>query len=266
MGTLIENEWLKLTKKKSTWIMLGLLVLLTFGITYIVRIGSQGMKANDLFVSLGEMTSFLNLIVVIAAASSVAEEFTRGTVKFLLIRPFTRTQILAAKAINTLLFACLGTVCLLLSSLVASNIFLRAESPLAATEFNGLPAIVVALVYAGTNLLMILFYIALTLFISAVIRSQSLAVGLGVGVLFGSSIINSLMFFALEKYPWLKWNPFNMMNIRDTIPALLGNPQYSMGIDAGLGYWEMAISLLVYSCLIYVITNWLFNKRDVALS
>ncbi|WP_430612095.1 ABC transporter permease [Enterococcus sp. DIV0876] len=266
MMTLIENEWLKLTKKKSTWIMLGLLVLLTFGITYVVRLGGADMKANDLFVSLSEMTSFLNLIVVIVAASSVAEEFTRGTIKFLLIRPFTRTQILAAKAINILLFAGLGTVCLMLSSFIASNLFLRAESPLAATDFNGLPAVVVALVYAATNLLMILFYLTLTMFISAVIRSQSLAVGLGVGMLFGSSIINSLMLLALEKYPWLKWNPFNMMNIRDTIPSLLGNPQWSVGLDTGLGYGEMAISLLVYSCFIYFITNWLFNKRDVALS
>lgn len=266
MLTLIENEWLKLAKKKSTWIMLGLLVLLTFALTYVVRIGSGDMKANDLFVSLSEMTSFLNLIVVIVAASSVAEEFTRGTIKFLLIRPYKRTQILAAKAINIILFASLGTVCLLLSSLAASNLFLRAESPLAATDFNGLPAIVVALVYAGTNLLLILFYAALTMFISAVIRSQSLAVGLGVGVLFGSSIINSLMLLALEKYPWLKWNPFNMMNIRGTIPTLLGNPQWSMDFSTGLGYWEMAGSLLVYSCLIYLLTNWLFNKRDVALN
>ena len=172
MLTLIKNEWIKLTKKRSTWIMLLLLVLMTFGLTYVVRLGSPEIGANDLFASLSDMTSFLNL--------------------FLLIRPFSRSQILAAKAINTFLFALLGTAVLLISSLAAANLFLAAESPFAATGYNGLAAILVALVFAGTNLLLIVFYIALTIFISAVIRSQSLAVGLGLGMLFGSSIINSI--------------------------------------------------------------------------
>ena len=261
MLTLIKNEWIKLTKKRS-WIMLLLLVLMTFGLTYVVRLGSPEIGANDLFASLSDMTSFLNLFVVIVAASSVAEEFSRGTIKFLLIRPFSRSQILAAKAINTFLFALLGTAVLLISSLAAANLFLAAESPFAATGYNGLAAILVAFVFAGTNLLLIVFYIALTIFISAVIRSQSLAVGL-----FGSSIINSIMLFAQEKYPWLKWNPFNFMNIKEQIPSLLNSPDMQMtAFDPGLGYWEMAIGILVYSVLIYLLTNWLFNKRDVALS
>ena len=81
MRTLIKNEWIKVTKKKSTWIMLGLLVVLTFGLTYVVRLGSPDTKANDLFIFLSDMTSFLNLFVVIVAASAVAEEFSRGTIK-----------------------------------------------------------------------------------------------------------------------------------------------------------------------------------------
>ena len=122
MRTLIKMNGSK-SRKKSTWIMLGLLVVLTFGLTYVVRLGSPDTKANDLFIFLSDMTSFLNLFVVIVAASAVAEEFSRGTIKFLLIRPFSRSQILAAKAINTLLFALLGTLVLFLSSFLASNLF-----------------------------------------------------------------------------------------------------------------------------------------------
>ena len=161
----------------------------------------------------------------------------------------------------------LGTLVLFLSSFLASNLFLVSESPFTSTDYNQLPAIVVALVYAATNLLLIVFYMTMTLFISAVIRSQSMAVGLGVAVLFGSSIINSIMLFAIEKYPWLKWNPFNFMNIKDTVPTLLHQTDMQNAIiDPGLNYWEMTIGLLLYSLLIYFLTNWLFNKRDVALS
>ncbi len=59
MLTLIKNEWIKLTKKRSTgsvtWL---LLVLMTFGLTYAVRLGSPEIGANDSFASLSDMTSF----------------------------------------------------------------------------------------------------------------------------------------------------------------------------------------------------------------
>ena len=49
MRTLIKMNGSK-SRKKSTWIMLGLLVVLTFGLTYVVRLGSPDTKANDLFI------------------------------------------------------------------------------------------------------------------------------------------------------------------------------------------------------------------------
>ena len=56
------------------------------------------------------------------------------------------------------------------------------------------------------------------------------------------------------------------MNIKEQIPSVLNSPDMQMtAFDPGLGYWEMAIGILVYSVLIYLLTNWLFNKRDVAL-
>lgn len=275
MGVLITNEWIKLTKKKSTWIMLAIMVVMVFGLTWMMRITSNGeMLANETFSRLTDMTSFLNLFVVIVAASMLAEEFSRGTIKFLLIRPYSRTQILAAKFITSLLYTIFGTIVLFISSFLASNLLLTAESPMKVIDgFNGSTALMVALSYAGTNLLLILLYLSLTIFISAVIRSQSLAVGLGIGVLFGSSMINGLLMLAMQKYPWLKWNMFNMLNIKNLLPEVMGEST-GMGVSVStdgmmelyLSYGEMAIGLLIYTIIIYGITNWLFAKRDVALS
>ena len=185
----------------------------------------------------------------------------------MLIRPFSRSQILAAKAINTLLFALLGTLVLFLSSFLASNLFLVSESPFTSTDYNQLPAIVVALVYAANE-----FTVDCILYDhdSVHLCRHSLSK-------YGSGIRSSCVVreqhhqlhhaFAIEKYPWLKWNPFNFMNIKDTVPTLLHQTDMQNAIiDPGLNYWEMTIGLLLYSLLIYFLTNWLFNKRDVALS
>ncbi|MEI5992849.1 ABC transporter permease [Candidatus Enterococcus mansonii] len=266
MSALIKNEWIKLIKKKSSWIMWLILVAMTFGLTFIVRStartenGEVMVKANDLFASLTEMTSFLNLFVVVVAASIVAEEFSRGTIKFLLIRPFTRSQILFSKFIVSLIYGVIGTVVLFISSFVSANLLLTSESPLAIVEgYHGWNALQVAGAYAGANLLLILLYITITLFISAAIRSQSLAVGVGLGVLFGSSIINSFLTVLLKKYEWLKWNPFNLLSIKN---AIMNNS----GAENGLSFWQMAGGILVYSLIIYVGMQLLFKKRDVSLS
>lgn len=271
MLTLVKNEWIKLAKKYSTWVMLLLLALSTVGVAFITRMVSKEAGANTMFQNLNGVTSFLNLFVVVVAASSVAEEFTRGTIKFLLIRPYSRSQILFAKFITCMLYSLLGTVILFITALAADNLLLKTESPLdVLANGNGHTALAVALVTAATNLLLLVLYVSMTLFISAVIRSQSLAVGLGVGMLFGSTVVNQLMVLAIQKYEWLKWNPFNMLNIKDLIGDLLGakelNPS-AFGSDLlRLGYWEMAGGLVVYAVVIYFLTNFLFNKRDVALS
>ena len=124
------------------------------------------------------MTSFLNLFVVIVAASAVAEEFSRGTIKFLLIRPFSRSQILAAKAINTPLICFAWYTGFISKQFSCQQFVLVSESPFTSTDYNQLPAIVVALVYAATNLLLIVFYMTMTLFISAVIRLSKYGSGI----------------------------------------------------------------------------------------
>ncbi|ALS00240.1 hypothetical protein ATZ33_02260 [Enterococcus silesiacus] len=270
MGVLIKNEWVKLIKKKSSWIMWIILIVMTFGITLLVKSttssqnGEAMMKANDLFASLTEMTSFLNLFIVIVAASIVAEEFSRGTIKFLLIRPFTRSQILFSKFVVCLIYSVIGTVILYLSSLISANLLLTSQSPFALVKgYHGWNALTVAAAYAGANLLLILLYVTITLFISAAIRSQSLAVGVGLGVLFGSSIINSFLNVVIQKYQWLKWNPFNMLNIKNTV---MENTEAVNNYPGYLNFWQMASGILIYSLIIYLLMQQLFKKRDVSLS
>lgn len=265
MGNLIINEWLKLTKKLGTWIMLALLLGLTIFLCILGgAITSRQVGANQTFASLASMLSVLNLIVVIVAATIISEEFSRGTIKFLLIRPYSRTQVYAAKFLTTLLFGLLSTVLLLITCLAAANLFMKAESPLLPVAgFGDWSALKVALVTAGVNLLLLSFYIAITMFISAILRSQAMSVGLGIGLLFGGSLFNDLLFLGQTKFPWLKWNFFNATNIKETIPQLASQP---LDQWLTLDFWQSLGLLGLYGGLLYFFGNWIFSARDVALT
>lgn len=263
MVTLIQNECIKLGKKVSTAVMLILLVVFTFLATILLRTNNTEMTGATFFSELGSMTSLVNMFVVIVTASIVAEEFSRGTIKFLLIRPFSRSQILAAKMITCFLFGVVGTIIAMLSSFVFGQLLLKSGSLFAAAGslYPDWNYVQVALANAGSNFILILFYISITLFISAVIRSQSLAVGVGIGFLFGGAMINGLLLVLMQKHEWLKWTPFNMMNIRATLQKSV-----SSELTFYLNFWQMLAGLLLYSVVIYFFTNLIFNKRDVSLS
>ena len=64
----------------------------------------------------------VTLFTVIIAGDMVAGEFTRGTIKLLLIRPASRSKILLSKYVTTLLFAATLLVILFITALIRSAV------------------------------------------------------------------------------------------------------------------------------------------------
>ncbi|MBC8932212.1 ABC transporter permease, partial [Escherichia coli] len=73
---------------------------------------------------------------------------------------------------------------------------------------------------------------------SSVVRSQALAVGVGVVVLFSGGIIRQLLPLVIEKYDWMKWIIFNLLSLNDTVGG--------SKIAGGLADWQIIAGLGVY--------------------
>lgn len=76
---------------------------------------ASGVKEDakmNLLKSVDEYVLFILIAVAIVAGTIVSEEFNRGTIKLLLVRPYSRTKILLSKFITSLiiLFAAIFTV------------------------------------------------------------------------------------------------------------------------------------------------------------
>jgi ABC-2 type transport system permease protein len=252
-------------KKSSTKTMVIILVVVIVGLDILMHSLSPKMSAASVFYS-QSYSSFANLMVVIVTAAIMAGEFSRGTIKFLLIRPFTRTQILASKAITCFLFSILLQVIGFIVSLLSSEVIFGGISlTQKMAVFGNWTTIQVALMYVLANFILLLFYIAITLFVSTVFRSQSLAVGIGLAFLFGSTMINGLVIMMIEKYDILKFSPFYLLNIKSTIMLLATHAKLSADTLL-LSFGQMTAGLIIYSIVIYFFTNLLFKKRDITLS
>lgn len=107
---LVVNEWLKMSKKRSFFIVYAVLLLATIGFTYIILEMSNDHDLPSVLdfttmligrSGLGQITSFL---AIIYSAGVLAKEYQLGTIKLLLIRGHSRSAVLASKYVAVMLF------------------------------------------------------------------------------------------------------------------------------------------------------------------
>ena len=127
---LVRNENMKIYFRIRTWVMFGILIILQLAISIIAKLVTD-TDPNNWTMMLNE-TGILLVIVtiftVVASADSVAGEFTSGTIKLLLIRPWSRSKILLSKYISLLLLALFMAVVVFVLTLVVNILFFGYDS------------------------------------------------------------------------------------------------------------------------------------------
>ncbi|MGX6979827.1 ABC transporter permease [Vagococcus elongatus] len=221
----------------------------------------EGSTSAFFFSLFGQIYVLPTLFSVVVASMIIAAEFTSGTIKLLLIRPYTRIQILWSKYFVTLIYGVLSSLVMAASAFLFS--FMLPSQPLNA-PLDVMTGAKTALTVAGqlfaSNFLLMILYITIAFFFSAVIRSQALAVGVGMGILFSGSILGQVLPAIIEKYDWLKWIIFNLLGLNNQVI----DASYYVG--GNLSITATVVGIIAYIIVIYAATLFLFNKRDVALT
>ncbi|MNW43094.1 ABC-2 family transporter protein [compost metagenome] len=252
---LIQNENMKIYRRLRTVIMFILILMLNllFGVLFSLDNGPGQLTAWDAV----DQLSFLYFLVVIfstvVAADIVAGEFTWGTIKLLLIRPWTRSKILGSKLLSVICFTLLLTAWFLVTSIAISFIlFPNQPSVIFGQEANPFAYIMEKLLYSYIDLLVITIF---SFMISTVFRSGGIAIGLSMFILFTGNIFT--MLFNPIRYPWAKYMLFTNMDLS----------QYQNGGGNGVAGMSLGFSSVVLAAyiIIFLLVSWVvFNKRDVA--
>lgn len=310
MINLVRNENLKLSRRISTWIMFGVLILIVLAAALIIKsdIGHQSSKnwrdeltqtnamlekqiasggfgqmdamkrevetnnyrlahnlpptkSNSLWGFVEGAAGVITLIALFAivlGGGIVANEFSSGTVKLLLIRPSKRWKILLSKYITVLAYILMMLLTLFITSFVlgglffsfkgASEPYLRNSSGVI-TQVNMISHILGVYGYECVSLIMM---VTLAFMISTVFRSSSLAIGIGVFLL----LIGNVLTMFLSRFDWSKFILFANTNLR----------QYTDGTPPvkGMTLSFSIIVLIVYFIIFNLVSFIGFNKRDVA--
>ncbi|TCP70217.1 ABC transporter permease [Baia soyae] len=312
---LIQNEWMKIFNRASTYVMLALMVVFIAGTAtftyytqpehgvvpskekwtselnkkneqydkekthanYYVRKNAVNQQAINNYrlqhdVSPYELTNVWkymetnkNLIEVLAifsifmGASIVAHEFNQGTMKLLLIRSASRTQILLAKYLSTLIFVTGFLIVLFgLSYLIGSILFGFEGQSVYLTSVNGEVIERSRMLFIGASYLNssieLLMLTSFAFMISTLFRSETASIVISILFLFmGERITDILALFT-------DWAKYLLFANTDLNAYFEGGPPV-----AGMTLTFSLIVLAVYLFIFMSLSFYFFKKRDVSI-
>ncbi|MFE6075318.1 ABC transporter permease [Paenibacillus sp. NPDC057886] len=259
-GNLIMNENMKIFRRPRTWIMLSILALISLLMPVLLNegMGSSEVPYWQAAITTVQIVFFLNTIFcVVIAAEAVAGEFTWGTIKLLLIRPWSRSKILASKYLTVIGFSILSTLLVVILATVMSYMLF---SHSVTQDGSGVSASH-AFALWGYLYVDLFITLAIAFMVSSVFRSGALAIGLSLFIMFTQNLFS--LIFNPVRYEWAKYVLFNNMDLSRYMNSasdygLLGDGNAGMT----LGF---SVAVLAVYYVIFMLISWVvFNKRDVA--
>ncbi|MCE4956623.1 ABC transporter permease [Macrococcoides caseolyticum] len=215
-------------------------------------------QAGDFVIDNAFLTALISLITIVIAGGLIANEFTYGTIKQLLIRPVSRTTILASKYVAMILFSLCMMILLLCITYIVGLVFFGATSVNPKLLFERPDKFVsndlwreVLLIY-GLKLVHVITLGTFGFMISSILRNNGLAIGLSMFIMFLGSTVSAF----ITQYEWSKYLLFTNSDLS----------RYYHFIGPFRDDMTLSFSVTVTSIylVVFLICAWYaFVKRDV---
>ncbi|MBQ2836030.1 MAG: ABC transporter permease subunit [Clostridia bacterium] len=208
------------------------------------------------------------ITVIIIAGGAIATEVSTGTIKFWALTPNKRWKIMTAKIMSLLFYILIVTLIASLLTVIFANIFFNTDGNEYLYIKNGnvekIGNTLFIIGYYFAKIMPVIVFAILSLMLSTITRNSSVAISLSLAIYMGNGIAMTIINSLLKK-DWIKFIPFNNLNLADKIFPNFENPIAIMTGDIG-PVTSLGFSLLVLgvcTILMLVTTYDSFNNRDI---
>ncbi|PIT58265.1 ABC transporter permease [Snodgrassella alvi] len=263
---LLINEWRKYLRNVRSAIIIPLILLVVLVIYFstmhfvLAATAPSHLAESYSMVFLFGITicyNFVNFITIIYASNILSSEISRGTIKFILTRPYQRYKILLAK---------IGAITLLMPTFMIISVIISLLLQL--LTIHHMPELGGVIKYTGIYSLYILvitiFFTAFALMLSSLTSSPAFVTGCCIVYYFCASglwaTINQL-YFHLPTDGWLyKLCPLNVNDyLIDLMKEAAKNPVQNE-------FYITLLANIVYACIFFLIAVLVFRRRDITLA
>lgn len=203
-------------------------------------------------------SGIIALLLIIACSALVAGEFSEGTMKMMISRPYKRSEILSAKLVATIIYGIeLLVATFLLNFIMLGILFgfsgLGAKSMLwTGSSILYIPAVLKTIIIFGLDFLKVLVYVIIAFAISAISRSRAMATGFS---LFLFLVVSKIVIVVAIIFSWGKYLPFGLADFSGFV--ISGSSVAGITLASALGLSA------IYSMIFCFAGYYVFEKRDI---
>ncbi len=214
---------------------------------YIDENGSTESPYWTAFLEEAMLITVVSVIMIVLAGGCVANEFSNGTIKFLLVNPVTRRKIIVSKYLTMVLLSVLMILGVFAAAALVNIPFFGADFQVPClTAANGEVVVGSGFLYALKDYLLegvsLLAMMTMAFMISSMMRSSALAIGIGVTALMGGSMVVALL--TQLGCDWGRFLIFANMNLSQTASGNTMFPNQTLGFSVGVLAVHMVIFLI----------------------
>lgn len=227
-----------------------------------ININYSMTSYNFLRLSMKEFVPFFLIIIIfLLSADAVSFEFDDNTYKLLLTNAYSRYKVISSKIIATYI-ACIGSIVIIYSIIFILlgliNGFGSPNYPISVTGINSsiIPIRSLIIKTIPFLLLLVLFYITLSILISTILTNSVASMGFAVIMCSAFSILNPLFSGASK---WLHLIPFTYKKVHDVIDGTASLIYSNPKINTSSGFFVLSLYLIVN----IMITQVIFQKKDL---
>jgi ABC-2 type transport system permease protein len=259
MLEMIKAELFKIGKRRMTWILLAVFLVLFSAIIFFTTYDSGYQYENIFSLIISTAANIEILLVIVLAGSSIGSEYGWGSVRQIMIKRGVREDFVLSKLISLAIVAAIG----LLICTVAGLIIILITSGMndgINWDFMTFSYIGEILAQFGLALLSLLPYILLTSLFAFIGRSA--IAGIGVGLLFYFLEIAILSLLS-QVVTWLSALPD--YGIGPNVNVLLPFSQFSRYFASSGSELHASLVVAAYCIVFVVLSLYIFKKRDITV-
>ena len=230
---------------------------------------SQSYKA--IFEILAPMfgVAVIAIIVIVIAGGTISTETSTGSIKFWALTPNKRWKILTAKILSVLFYIIILTLLMSIITIVIANVFFSDEGEQYIYVENGKIKVIESNLFIieqyFVKMIPVVVFVLFAIMLSTLTRNSATSISFSLALYLGNGIVMSII-NSFIKSEWIKFVPFNNLNIFDKI-----FPNYTSPINFSMGTSFTTTTSLTFSLavlgvcaiLMLVTTYDSFNKRDI---
>ncbi|MFZ7104331.1 MAG: ABC transporter permease, partial [Peptococcaceae bacterium] len=252
-------ELFKISKRRMTWILLAVLLVLFSALIFFTTYESDYQYADVFSLIISTAANIEILLLIILAGSSIGNEFGWGSVRQIMIKRGVREHFVLSELVSLVIIAAIGllvcTVTGLIIVLITSGINGNMNWDFMTFSYTG-----EILAKFGLALLSLLPYMLLAAFFAFLGRSA--IAGIGVGLVFYFLEIAVLVLIS-QAATWLSSLP--EYGIGPNVNTLLPFSQFSRYFESVGTELHASLVLTAYCVVFAVLSLYIFKKRDITV-